>query len=175
MPCLPCATPATEPRFQRLRTALSDSDETVQLNAAAGLLAIGDLSALPMAEAALLRPDLSSTPEVQSLQAGIRHGVKDVMASPTLARLLASGDVETRRSVSPALRNTRSAAALKPSVGQALEDADFDVRVNAARALAEFADQPQRRLSDDGFRADEEGQIRYWKEWLAQRTQLHTR
>jgi HEAT repeat protein len=174
MPCLPCATPATEPRFQRLRTALSDSDETVQLNAAAGLLAIGDLSALPMAEAALLRPDLSSTPEVQSLQAGIRHGVKDVMAIPTLARLLARGDVETRRSLSSALRNTRSAAALTP-LGQALEDADFDVRVNAARALAEFAHQPQRRLSDDGFRADEEGQIRYWKEWLAQRTQLHTR
>src|SRR5258706_8867159 len=111
-----------------LRAGLQDGDQSLRLSAAAALLLLGDVSALPAAEKALLHPNPSLSPEILlNLRGGISIGLKDKAAVPGLARLLNAGDTETRRAAVEALRNTNSPSAIA-ALSKALKDADTDVR-----------------------------------------------
>jgi hypothetical protein len=146
-----------------LRSALQEGDRITQLNAAAALLASDDVSALPVAEAALLRPEPGLPPEILlNLRGGISRGLKAEAAVPALARLLGASDPETRRAAATALGHTKSSSALRP-LARALDDAEFEVRLNAVRGLAEISGQTEWLPSGDAFRADEERYVRYWK------------
>ena len=128
---------------------LEDRDQTLRLSAAAALLLLDDVSALPVAEKALLHPDTNLSPELlHNLRAGIRLGVKDKAAVPTLTRLLSAGDVEARRAAVEALRNTNSPSAIAP-LTKALEDADTDVQYVAVIGLAEITGQSEWRPGPD--------------------------
>ena len=99
-----------------LRFALSERDPTLQLNAAAALLAANDVSALPMATDALLQTRQSLPPDVLlNLRGAISRGVTSETAIPALARLLRATDPGTRRAAALALGRTSSEAALPTS------------------------------------------------------------
>ena len=152
-----------------LQFALSERDPTLQLNAAAALLAANDVSALPMATEALLQARQSLPPEVlPNLRAAISRGLTAEAAIPALARLLQANDPGTRRAAALALGRTNSEAAMA-HLGRALEDPDFEVRLAAARGLAEVTGQREHIMSADAFRADEQRFVTYWKHWMARR------
>jgi hypothetical protein len=151
-----------------LMIGFTDTNESVRLTAAAGLLAAGNVSALPTAEEAFLRPDLSRSAEVLNLRAAIANGVKDPAAVPALVRLLSGGDTEMRRATTSALGHTKSPTAIA-ALGRALYDVDFDVRLNAARGLAGITQQAEWSPSPYGFRANEEPYLAHWKDWVARR------
>ena len=105
-----------------LRFALSERDPTLQLNAAAALLAANDVSALPMATDALLQARQTLPPDVLlNLRGAISRGVTAETAIPALARLLRATDPGTRRAAALALGRTSSEAALA-HLSLALED-----------------------------------------------------
>lgn len=150
-----------------LKSALQESDRGIQLNAAAALLASGDVSALPIAEAALLRPEPGLPPEILlNLRGGISRGLRAEAAVPALARLLRANDSETRRAAASALGHTKSSSAVGP-LARALEDADFEVRLYAVQGLAEVTGQKELTPSWDAFRSDEDRYVKHWKEWVA--------
>jgi hypothetical protein len=71
---------------------------TIQLHAAAALLAVGDSSALPIAEAELLRPDPSLLSEaLPNLRGELSRGIMAEAAIPVLAGF--SSNAIRRRSV----------------------------------------------------------------------------
>ncbi len=148
-----------------LRAGLMDDDEMLRLSAAAALLLLGDVSALPAAEEALLHPDTNLSPELlHNVRAGIRLGVKDEAAVPSLARILSAGDTEARRAAVEALRNTNSPSAIA-ALAKALEDADTDVRYVAVIGLAEITGQNEWRPGPDEFAEDDARYLRYWRDW----------
>ncbi len=123
------------------------------------------MSALPAAEEALLHPDTNLSPELlHNVRAGIRLGVKDEAAVPSLARILSAGDTEARRAAVEALRNTNSPSAIA-ALAKALEDADTDVRYVAVIGLAEITGQNEWRPGPDEFAEDDARYLRYWRDW----------
>src|SRR5260221_5146127 len=148
-----------------LRAGLEDQDPTLRLSAAAALLSLDDVSALPSAEEALLHPNPSLSPEILlNLRGGIRIGLKDKAAVPGLARLLSAGDTETRRAAVEALRNTNSPSSIA-ALAKALEDADTDVRYIGVIGLAEITGQNEWRPGPDEFAEDDARYLRYWRDW----------
>jgi hypothetical protein len=152
-----------------LTSALTDREPAVRLNAAAALLAVNDLTGLPLAVDALLRTDAALPDDVLlNLRAAISRGVSGDEAVPALRRLTQAGNPATRRAAATALGRIDS----PPSVAilvRTLDDEDFDVRLSAARGLAQVTGQPNRTPSAEAFRADEQRIVRYWKEWAGQR------
>ena len=148
-----------------LHLALQDKNLDVRLNVAGALLLRNDLSGLPLAEQALLNPP-PQVPAylVQNLWGAIQSGVRDERAIPALARLLAARDVDTRRAVAFALRNTASRTALIPLVS-ALKDSDFQARYYAVIGLAEITGDSEWRPSQEDFKANEARYLQYWKSW----------
>jgi HEAT repeats len=152
-----------------LKPSLHSPDRRVQLTAAAALLLLNDVSALPIAEAALLHPEAGLRPELLfNLHAAIHERVRAGAAVPALVRLLASSDVTIRRAATAALGNSSSPSAIRPLI-RALDDPDFEVRLSAVQGLAEVTGQKQLRPSIDGFRSNEARYVDYWKEWIAGR------
>jgi len=157
-----------------LRSMLQQGARTVQLHAiqlhaAAALLAVGDISALPIAEEELLRPDASLPPEaLPNLRGGLSRGIMADEAIPALARLLRQGDTETKRAAALALRRTHSPAALRP-LADALNDADVEVTHNALMGFAETTGQPEWGPSMPTFLADRERYLAHWKDWMRNR------
>ena len=150
-----------------LRSALQDPDRVIRLSAAAALLQADDLEGLAVAEVSLLRPELGVDHVLlNNLRAGIALGIKGPAAVPALTRLSASPDAETRRAATRALSRTQSTVATAPLV-RALDDGDFEVRLNGARGLAELTGQEEWIPSWDAFRADEARFVAHWKEWAA--------
>lgn len=151
-----------------LKSALQDSDPSIQLSAAAALLKADDVSGLGVAELSLMRsPQSNFNPVlVNNLRGAIAHGIKSPAAVPALTRLMGAQDAETRRAATRALGRTQSSAALAPLV-RALDDSDFEVRLNAVRGLAELAGQKEGIPSWDAFRSDEPWYVSHWKEWAA--------
>lgn len=149
-----------------LRPTLQETDPSLRLSAAAALLAADEVSALAIAEEALLHGDRSVSSELlHNLRVGLSQGVMNEAAIPALTRLLHAGDTETRRAASAALRNTRSPSAII-SLATALDDSDFEVRLYAVIGLAEITGQSEWGPSWDGFAADEGRYLRHWKEWI---------
>jgi hypothetical protein len=89
-----------------LRALVNDPDERVRLTAVAGLIQKDDLSVLPVVEKVLMT-SVSARSEVEkslalTFRGAIARYVHDAAAVPTLRRLLASSDVETRRKATEA-------------------------------------------------------------------------
>jgi hypothetical protein len=146
------------------RSALRSADPIVHLTAAAGLLLVNDVSGMPMAEEALLRPYVDPRLELlHNLRAAISQGLRDPVAAPALGRLL-SADVETTRAASSALRRMRSEVALKFLVS-ALDDPDMRVGHNAVMGLAEATGQTEWGPSIPAFQADQDLYRQHWREW----------
>ena len=157
------------PARAALRLALREADASLRLNAAAGLLAANDLSALPIATEVLLKNDPTVPDDiVLNLRGAISRGVTAKEAIPDLARLEAARDPATRRAAVTALGRTSAAEAIR-HVGDALDDQDFQVRLAAVRALADLTAQKERAPSTEAFRADERRWVGYWKDWLGRR------
>jgi HEAT repeat protein len=148
-----------------LHAALRDADRTVQLEAAARLLKINDIEGLPLAEDALLRKSSADSMSFNNVKWALRE-VRDPRAIPALARIVKRGDAETRREATEALGKTKSRNALQP-LGEALNDDDHEVRLNAVRALANVTGDTQFRLSDAAFVEREARIIAEWKARLA--------
>jgi HEAT repeat protein len=150
-----------------LRHALTFQSRALQLQAAAALLAGDDVSALPIAVDALLQNDtaLPST-EIMNLRGAIARGVASPSAVPEVARLLQAKNPSTRLAAVSALGRVESATSLR-HLGRALEDSHFDVRYAASGALADATGQKNRRQSAEGFRANEQLVIQYWKNWIS--------
>jgi HEAT repeats len=152
-----------------LRVALSEREPALRLHAAGALIAANDVSGLPMATDALLLTGQAVPPDVLlNLRGAIARGMTDPAAIPSLARLLASKEDATRRAAAAALGRTNSPSAIAV-LARALDDSDFDVRLSAARGLAELTGQRERRMSDAAFRDNEQQFIAYWKDWVAKR------
>jgi HEAT repeats len=147
-----------------LRIGFNDGDEIVRFTAAAGLLAAGDLTPLPMAERALLT-GVPAVPRMLllNLPPAIRDGIKDPAAIPSLTRLYQSVDVETRRAVVSALVHTNSPQAYAALV-KALGDPDWEVKYIVVKGLSLVtAEQPI--MSVDAFKARMDSSIAFWTNW----------
>ena len=148
---------------QALRAAIRETDPSVRLPAAAGLLAINDLSALPVAEATLLRSDPAvPATDLHNLRVSLRQGVRDPSAAPALVRLLGAESAETRRAAAFALGRTDAHSAMEP-LTRALDDGDFEVRLTAIRALATLTGETQWAPSEEAFRSDENRYVDHFK------------
>lgn len=150
-----------------LHESLESGPDETKLAAVGVLISGGDVSVLPLAERALLRPTMSAdTAVMHNLRVAIRDHVTDPAGAPTLARLLASGDLETRRASSQGLRLTRSTDAIAPLL-QALDDPDVQVRHNAVVGLASLTRSPEWGASMPAFVADEAKYVQHWRQWSA--------
>jgi HEAT repeat protein len=152
-----------------LKSGLQLPDRGAQLHAAAALLMIGDLTPMPIAEAALLKPDQRTTPEaLMNLRSAISRGITSDAAIPSLRRLLASSAPDTRRAAAAALGRTKSPAAAA-ALARALDDDDPQVRLAGVRAFGELTGDKAMVPSDAAFREDEGRYLGYWKAWVARR------
>ncbi len=94
--------------------------------------------------------------------------VVDARLVPSLAILIRSGDVESRRMAVSALRRMPSDAAIPP-LGVALDDSDMEVKFEAAVALAEITDLPW-TPNMAAFTSSPDAYVARWKEWLRARS-----
>jgi hypothetical protein len=147
-----------------LTKALGNPDSSVSGDAAAALLSMGDVDALPVAER-ILSSDIA--PEVKgNLHGAIARDVKNKGAVPALGRLLKSPDPETRRAAAAALRRVKTPEALRDLAG-ALDDSDLLVQYSAVIALAEANGGRGWGPSLETFQADPAAYVKHWKEWSA--------
>lgn len=148
---------------QTLRKALKSPDESVRLSAAAALLVLNDLVALPIAEDALQeRREAVNGAIAHNLRYGISE-MRSPAAVPALLRLLKSTDHRTRRAAASSLRRSGSAAATTAWFA-ALDDSDQEVRYYAVTALAELTGEAAWRPDIDTFRKSEAKYLSFWKE-----------
>jgi hypothetical protein len=151
-----------------MRLALRHNDPAVHLTAAAALLVINDVAAMPIAEEALLRPSVDQQSELlHNLRVGISQGLRDPGAVPALGRLLGA-DTETRRAASSALRRMRNQSVLRV-LAIALEDADVSVRHNAVMGFAETTGQTAWGPHMATFQSDQEHYLQHWRDWSRNR------
>ena len=152
-----------------LRLALRDNDPSLQLGAAAALLAAGDVEALAVAEPALLKPEAGLAPELlPNLRGALGYGIKSEEAVPSLARLMRAPEVDTRRAAADALRHTRADAAV-PALVRALEDIDRMVQYSAVMGLAEITRQLNGAPSIPLFQQNPDPYLTFWREWSKRR------
>jgi HEAT repeat protein len=147
-----------------LRKLSQTSDERLRLWSIVYLLNRNDVSAIERAGAYLERgPDALPPNMFHNLAQAIYLGVKDPRAVPYLAPLASSRFEQVRRAAIFALRNTGSSDA-SPSLLKALRDPDFETRYYAVIGLAEIANEPDWRPSEDAFRANEHRYVEHWAE-----------
>jgi hypothetical protein len=150
-----------------LRSGLQSENKSIQLSVATVLLERNDVSALPVAENALVHPKADLPPYLlQNLSSGIARGIRDERAIPGLGRiLLGAPDAYARRGAASALRATGSPLATV-SLGQGLKDTDFEVRYLAVIGLAEITGQNEWRPLEEDFREHEQRYLTHWTEWV---------
>ena len=148
-----------------LRRAIHEKDQSARLDAIAALLERNDISALSIAEAALMKAQ-QDVPEhiLHNVRYAIGWGVTDEKAIPILARMIGASNAETRRAATLALWHTGSSAALK-HLSVALDDSEFEVRYYAIVGLAEISGQRAWRPNMDEFKLDEKRYLKHWLEW----------
>jgi HEAT repeat protein len=155
---------------EALELGLQQSDLGVRLNAAAFLLQRDKVSALNVAESAMLYlpPEVPGY-IVHNLAYGMCEGLRDPEAVPSLIRLQQASNAEVRRAVSCALGNTGSRAAILP-LARALSDSDLETRYNGVIGLAKITRQfdwgPNREL----FQSDQEKFLTHWQNWASANT-----
>jgi HEAT repeat protein len=151
-----------------LRSYLTSANAMLRLEAAAALIRNNDMSGMPIAESVFLG-DRSGLPEtsVSNLRASLRQ-IQDPNAVPSLARLLSQADVETRRVVASAVRQMRSAEAMRLLI-RAMEDPDVDVQWEAVMGLAQATGQLQWGPSIPAYHDNPSYYREYWRAWARNR------
>jgi HEAT repeat protein len=142
----------------------------VRLNAASFLLQRDKVSALDIAEPAMLYPPLE-VPRyiIHNLAYGMCKGLHNPEAVPSLTRLQQASSVEVRRAVSCALGHTGSRAAILP-LTRALYDSDLETRHNAVIGLAKITGQSDWGPNRELFQSDEQKFLTHWQKWASANT-----
>jgi hypothetical protein len=148
-----------------LSHAANVKDPLLRLSAASALLEHNDISTLPLAEAALLRPD-PAVPGylLHNLSYAILVGVRDDKAVPALTRLLRATSAETRRAAASALMHTGATSAIDPLLS-AIDDPDSMVQYYAVVGLAEITGQTDWRPNTFDFTSDPKKYLAHWREF----------
>jgi HEAT repeat protein len=148
-----------------LRQALKSSSGNIHLDVARTLVARNDVAGLEPVEAALLHPTGLSSNMISNL-AGSLGGLRDPQAIPSLSKLIASSNAETRLGAAIALRQSQSAAALIP-LSRLLEDTDTRTRYYAVVGMGEITRQDEWTPAFDEFHKYEAKYLSYWRDWAA--------
>ncbi len=148
-----------------LRQALRSSSGNVHLDVARALVARNDVAGLGPVEAALLHPDGLSSNMISNL-AGSLGGLHDPQAVPSLSKLSASSNAETRLGAAIGLRQSHSPTALIP-LSRLLEDTDTRIRYYAVVGMGEITKQDESTPGFDEFRNREAKYLSYWRNWAA--------
>jgi hypothetical protein len=149
-----------------LRNSLNTADRKLQLIVAAALLERNEVSAMNVAEDALINPPSNFPPYLlRNLSSAIERGIKDPTAVPALSAIARRAtDIESRKAAMYALRRTNSRTAL-PALAHGLDDPDFEVRYYAVIGLADISGQPNWRPQLDQFREKEGLYLSHWQSW----------
>lgn len=148
-----------------LHQALHDSSGQLRLRIALTLVSRGDITALDLVEAALLRPG-ELPANLQSDLAGSLAGLKDPRSIPALKRLLKTNDPQITWGAAIALRQSGSADALEP-LSRLLNDGDEEVRYYAVVGMGEITRQDEWTPAFGEFREHEAHYLSYWRDWAA--------
>lgn len=148
-----------------LRKILVGEDMNLRLRAAAALMRQGDVAALKVAADALVDSPKALEPDmIQRLNGAVAFGIKSPGAIPSLSRLMAASDVETRRAAAAALRRTAAPDAISALIS-ALSDTDTDVQYSAVMGLSKITGKTAGATSMERFKEDPAPFIAYWKNW----------
>jgi hypothetical protein len=148
-----------------LRQALHDSSGQLRLRIASTLVSRGDIAAMDLVEAALLRP--GDLPEyLRSDLAGSLAGLKDPRSIPALKRLLKTKDQQITWAVAIALRQIGSTEALEP-LSELLNDSNETTRYRAVAGMGEITKQDEWTPAFNEFRSREAYYISYWRQWAS--------
>ncbi len=148
-----------------LRQALKSSSGNIHLDVARTLVARNDVAGLEPVEAALLHPDGLSSFMISNL-AGSLGGLRDTRAIPSLSKLIASHNAETRLGAAIGLRQSQSVAALIP-LSRLLEDRDTRITYYAVVGMGEITGQDEWTPAFDEFRNHEAKYLSHWRDWAA--------
>jgi hypothetical protein len=150
-----------------LRGQLAASNPRIRAEATSALLQQNYVGALPVARDLLMDPP-SSIPDymLTNLASAIGRGIKDERAVPILRTLLGAPEVEARRAVALALRNTGSRDAI-PALTLALDDSDGEVRYYGVIGLAEITGENEWRPLMEEFRTHESRYLSHWRQWAS--------
>jgi HEAT repeat protein len=128
------------------------------------LVAKNDIAGLATVQHALLNP-VGLSDNMKLNLAGALSGIKDSRAVPALEGLSKSDDVEIRRNVAMALRQTGSPQALLP-LSHLLDDNDLTTRYYAVVGLGEINRQSDRAPAFAEFQQRQQHYLEYWHRWL---------
>lgn len=152
-----------------LRKNLGSDDMNLRLWAAAGLIRLDDVAALKVAADVLMDPPNAVEPDmIQRLNWAVGFGIKSAGAIPSLSRLLAANDVETRRAAAAALRRTAAPDAISALIA-ALSDTDTTVQYSAVMGLSKITGKTAGATSMEHFRENPAPLIAYWRNWAKNR------
>src|SRR5258708_2206189 len=155
-----------------LRQALRSSSGNIRLDVARTLVARNDIAGLGPVEVALLHPDGLSSNMISNL-AGSLGGLHDPQAVPSLSKLIASSNAETRLGAAIGLRQSQSAAALIP-LSHVLNDMDPRTRYYAVVGMGEITKQDEWTPAFDEFLNHEAKYLSYWRDWAQSNLQTRT-
>lgn len=154
----------TEVAKQALRRVSNGNNASLQIAACAALFGLNDVSQISIAERFLIsRPKNVAVSLIQKLSSSLAR-VKDPTAIPFLSKLIASGDLQTRRNASMALRNTGDGQAVSALI-LALMDSDKEVRYQGVMGLATITKQWEWAPAYDVYSGNEQRYLMYWREW----------
>lgn len=154
----------TEASKATLRRVSSGNNISLQIAACAGLLGLNDVSQMSIVEHLLLNPPKNvPMPMIQKLSSSLAR-VKNPQAIPFLSKLIASGNLHTRRNASMALRNTGDEQAVS-ALTMALMDSDREVRYQGVMGLATITKQWEWAPAYDVYSGNEQRYLTYWREW----------
>jgi HEAT repeat protein len=156
-----------------LRQALKSSSGNIHLDVARTLVARNDVAGLGPVEAALFHPGGLSSNMISNL-AGSLGGLHDPQAVPSLSKLIASSNAETRLGAAIGLRQSQSAAALIP-LSRLLEDTDSRIRYYAVVGMGEITRQDEWTPAFDEFQKHEAKYLSYWRNWASSNLPQDTR
>lgn len=154
----------TEASKLTLRRVSNDDNISLQIAACAGLLGLNDVSQMSVVERLLLNPPKNAPMSMINKLSSSLARVKDPRAIPFLSKLIAIGDLQTRRNASMALRNTGDRQASSALI-TALMDSDREVRYQGVMGLATITKQWEWAPAYDVYSANEQRYLTYWREW----------
>ncbi|MGA9964282.1 MAG: HEAT repeat domain-containing protein [Terriglobales bacterium] len=143
------------------------NDDDLKYRIQAELMSRDDLSQLSAAEKLLLTGALNVKQKELFLSV-IANQIKNPDAAPMLARLLHSGDAETRKAAAEGLWNSADVRAV-PDLVKALQDENEQVRFYAVRALAELNNEPRWGPSAVEFQEHQQQYLSHWQDWATTR------
>ena len=162
------AVPRSESFSSALQLGLQRAnDDDLKYRIQAELMTRDDLSQLNGAEKLLLTGTLN-TKQRELFLSVIANQIKNPDAAPALARLLQSGDTETRRAAAEGLWHSADIRAV-PDLVKALQDESEEVRFYSVRALADLNQEPRWGPSRVEFQERQQQYLSHWQDWATTR------